>query len=185
MTVTQHTALYRFTDRPGTDQIVLLDVTGSAFLSSMYPLITFTSSPTAGGTMHATGSSAFIPSFRQEDHRVYFCFEALGPGPAGVSWCRRRSTRRASTHPSMCSRGNFGTYERRREYGIWKWRGDEKGQEDEVKGALTLGVRMGISWCRYAEEVPDMVAFDEVLAAARCVVFLPIHIARSFFLARY
>ncbi|KAJ6566126.1 hypothetical protein B0H19DRAFT_1257400 [Mycena capillaripes] len=71
MTITQHTALYRLT--PPTDL-------GKSFHGGK---VTFTLSPTARGKMRITGSSAFILSLGQEDYRVYFCFEDLGPIPAG------------------------------------------------------------------------------------------------------
>ncbi|KAJ6545737.1 glycosyl hydrolase family 92-domain-containing protein, partial [Mycena capillaripes] len=150
MTVTQHTALYRLTYQPGTDQMmVLLDITGDLGKSFHGGNVAFTPSPTAGGTTRVTGSGAFIPSFGQKDYRVYFCFDALADSGEG--------------------RTNAGVI-----IGFGSGTGMEKGKHGEVKDAPTLALRMGISWistdkaCNYAEdEVPDMVAFDEVHAAAR------------------
>ncbi|KAJ6545708.1 glycosyl hydrolase family 92-domain-containing protein [Mycena capillaripes] len=179
MTVTQHTALYRLTYQPGTDQMmVLLDITGDLGKSFHGGKVTFTPSPTAGGTTRVTGSGAFIPSFGQKDYRVYFCFDALGPVPAGDGLVQATYYQAGEYIPLNLT----GTFEKelqgRTNAGVIMAFGSgtemEKGKEGEVKDAPTLAVRMGISWistekaCKYAEdEVPDMVALDEVHAAAR------------------
>ncbi|KAJ6545692.1 alpha-1,2-mannosidase, putative subfamily [Mycena capillaripes] len=168
MTVTQHTALYRLTYQPGTDQMmVLLDITGDLGKSFHGGKVTFTPSPTAGGTTRVTGSGAFIPSFGQKDYRVYFCFDALGPVPAGDGLVQATYYQAGEYIPLNLT----GTFEKELQGAGTEM---EKGKEGEVKDAPTLAVRMGISWistekaCKYAEdEVPDMVALDEVHAAAR------------------
>ncbi|KAJ6532620.1 hypothetical protein B0H19DRAFT_1272872 [Mycena capillaripes] len=53
-TVTPHTAIYRLTYQPGTDQMVLLDITSDLGKSFHGGKVPFTPSLTAGGTMRAT-----------------------------------------------------------------------------------------------------------------------------------
>ncbi|KAJ7936747.1 glycosyl hydrolase family 92-domain-containing protein [Mycena leptocephala] len=123
---------------PPTDQmIVLLDVTGDLGKSFHGGKVAFTPSLTAAGTMRVTGSPRISASMPSL---------TLGEG-----------------------RTNAGVI-----MGFGSGTGMEKGKEGEVKDAPTVAVRVGISWtsthkaCRYAEEeVPDMVAFDEVHDAAR------------------
>ncbi|KAF7374273.1 Glycoside hydrolase family 92 protein [Mycena sanguinolenta] len=86
VTVTQHTALHRFTYPAGTEQmLLLLDVTND--LAERYQgdgrvSVSPTPDPTTSSSLRAgtriTGTGRWIPSFGQKTYQVYFCFDAPG-----------------------------------------------------------------------------------------------------------
>ncbi|KAJ7181028.1 alpha-1,2-mannosidase, putative subfamily [Mycena filopes] len=163
VTVTQHTALHRFTYPPGTDELLfLLDATTD--LSGSYRgggRVTVSPNSATNGT-RVTGSGTFTPSFGEGTYQVYFCFDAP----------------RAFLHAKYYQKGgsvftdlnNTATF-------------DQQIGSNSPAGVLmafspdpasSLSVRMGISWtstakaCVYAEdEIPDIAAFDAVQTAAR------------------
>ncbi|KAJ7490960.1 alpha-1,2-mannosidase, putative subfamily [Mycena latifolia] len=164
VTVTQHTALHRFTYKPGTEELLLLlDVTND--LAERYQgdgKVTVSLNPTTHGT-RVTGTGRWIPSFGQKTYQAYFCFDA--PGTFVQAKYYQTNGRLAFTELN-------GTAAFEKEI-----------QNHGPAGVLmafapetshTLSVRMGVSWkstakaCAYAEEeIPDFLAFDAVKTAAR------------------
>ncbi|KAJ7633678.1 alpha-1,2-mannosidase, putative subfamily [Mycena polygramma] len=160
MTVTQHTALYRFTCQPDAEQLLLLlDATGDLGKSFHDGKVTVAPNAATKGT-RATGSGAFIPSFGQRDYRVYFCLDTPEPFVQAKYY-------QGQEYIALNSSDAF-----------------ERELQGRVSAGVLMGfaqaeghvlpVRMGISWisaeraCAFAEEeVPDMFAFDAVRAAAR------------------
>ncbi|KAJ6546997.1 glycosyl hydrolase family 92-domain-containing protein [Mycena capillaripes] len=163
VTVTQHTALHRFTYPSGTDQLLfLLDATRDLMGSYRSPgRVTVSPNPTTQGT-RVTGSGTFGPSFGHGSYQVFFCFDA----PTFVQ-AKYYQTAGSLAYTDLNSTATF----------------DEQIGSNSPAGVLmgfapgtsgTLEVRMGISWtstskaCTYAEEeVPDISAFDAIHTAAR------------------
>ncbi|KAJ7745384.1 glycosyl hydrolase family 92-domain-containing protein [Mycena olivaceomarginata] len=168
VTITQHTALYRFTYQAGTDQLLLLlEVTGGLFSAHLRLCITHVSvdlgqsfqgigqvtvasNPTTKGT-RVTGSGSFIPS-------VFFCADISIPFVQAKYYENLEYTDVNQT--------TFDKDIQRAPAGLLM--GFAPGAEH------TLSVRMGVSWtstvkaCAYAEqEIPDISAFDTVHTAAR------------------
>ncbi|KAJ7835908.1 alpha-1,2-mannosidase, putative subfamily [Mycena olivaceomarginata] len=159
VTVTQHTALYRFTYQAGTDQLLLLlEVTGDLGQSFQgIGQVTVTSNPTTKGT-RVTGSGSFIPSFGQSKYQVFFCADTSIPFVQAKYYENLEYTDVNQT--------TFDKDIQRAPAGLLM--GFAPGAEH------TLSVRMGVSWtstvkaCAYAEqEIPDISAFDTVHTAAR------------------
>ncbi|KAJ6592313.1 alpha-1,2-mannosidase, putative subfamily, partial [Mycena vulgaris] len=164
VTVTQHTALHRFTYPSGTDQLLfLLDVTTD--LSGSYQgggRVTVSPNPATGGT-RVTGNGTFSPSFGQGTHQVHFCFDS----PRTFVQAKYYQTIGTLAYTSLDSNGTF----------------DQAIENNNPAGILmgfppgaspTLEVRMGVSWtstakaCAYAEqEIPDISAFEAIHTAAR------------------
>ncbi|KAF7365765.1 Glycoside hydrolase family 92 protein [Mycena venus] len=159
VTVTQHTALYRFTYQASADQmLLLLEVTGDLGQSFQGSgKVSVAPNPTTKGT-RITGSGDFIPSFGQSKYSVYFCADTSDVFTQGKYYESLQFTDLNQTafekdillSPAGVLMGfSPGT-------------------------AHTLEVRMGISWtsaekaCAYAEqEIPDLSAFDAIHTAAR------------------
>ncbi|KAJ6620672.1 glycosyl hydrolase family 92-domain-containing protein [Mycena sp. CBHHK59/15] len=164
VTVTQHTALHRFTYPSGTDQLLfLLDVTTD--LSGSYQgggTVSVSPNPTTNGTRIA-GSGTFNPSFGEGTYKVYFCFDA----PRTFAQAKYYKTVGNTTYTDLNSTASF-------EADIGNNNPAGVLMSFTPGTAATLEVRMGISWtsedkaCAYAEEeIPDLSAFDPVHAAAR------------------
>ncbi|KAJ6496068.1 alpha-1,2-mannosidase, putative subfamily [Mycena sanguinolenta] len=162
VTVTQHTALHRFTYQPDTEQMLfLLDVTGDLGGSTHTNdgHVTVSHNPTTDGT-RVTGSGTFIPSFGQSYYTLYFCFDASDTFMQAKYY-------EGVKYTDLDAMETFHeTIPRPAVAGILM--GFAPGTEH------TLSARMGISWtstdqaCAYAEEeIPDISAFDTVHAAAR------------------
>ncbi|KAJ6571305.1 glycosyl hydrolase family 92-domain-containing protein [Mycena capillaripes] len=164
VTVTQHTALHRFTYPAGTEQLLfLLDATGDLGLSFQgIGKVSISPNPTTKGT-RVTGSGSFIPSFGQSTYQVYFCFDSSDT----FVQAKYYETASGLTYTDLSATGSF-----------------EKDIADHGPAgvlmafppgsAQTLSARMGISWtstakaCAYAEEeIPDLSAFDTIHTAAR------------------
>ncbi|KAJ7097269.1 alpha-1,2-mannosidase, putative subfamily, partial [Mycena belliarum] len=164
VTVTQHTALHRFTYPSGTDQLLfLLDATTD--LSGSYRgggRVTVSPNSATSGT-RVTGSGTFGPSFGQGSYQVFFCFDA----PSTFVQAKYYQTAGTLAYTNLSSAATFDTQiANNNPAGVLM--GFAPG------AAHTLAVRMGISWtstakaCAYAEEeIPDIAAFDAVKAAAR------------------
>ncbi|KAJ7352022.1 alpha-1,2-mannosidase, putative subfamily [Mycena albidolilacea] len=165
VTVTQHTALHRFTYQPDTEQLLfLLDVTGDlgGSFHTEEGHVTVSPNPTTKGT-RVTGSGTFIPSFGQSFYRLFFCFDAS----ATFEQAKYYETSGGMKYTDLDGTTTF----------------DKSISRNGVAGVLmgfapgtahAFSARMGISWistekaCAYAEEeIPDISAFDTVHTAAR------------------
>ncbi|KAJ7694666.1 alpha-1,2-mannosidase, putative subfamily [Mycena rosella] len=164
VTVTQHTALHRFTYPSGTDQLLFLsDVTTD--LSGSYQgggRVTVSPNQATNGT-RITGSGTFTPSFGEGTYQVFFCADY----PRAFVQAKYYQTNGTLAYTSLNSQATF----------------DKQIENNNPAGVLmgfapgtagTLEVRMGVSWtstakaCAYAEEeIPDISAFDAVHTAAR------------------
>ncbi|KAJ7235600.1 glycosyl hydrolase family 92-domain-containing protein [Mycena haematopus] len=164
-TVTQHTALHRFTYQPTTEQMLfLLDVTGDLGGSTHTNEghVTVSPNPTTNGT-RITGSGTFIPSFGQSYYTLYFCFDASDT----FTQAKYYHTAAGMKYTDLNATATFDTaIQRTAVAGVL--------MGFTPRTARTLSARMGISWtstdkaCTYAEEeIPDISAFDAVHAAAR------------------
>ncbi|KAF7356222.1 Alpha-1-2-mannosidase family protein [Mycena venus] len=152
VTVTQHTALHRFTYPSGTNQLLfLLDATSD--LSGSYQgdgRVTVSPNPTTHGTrVTGSGRSTSVstpPTFVQAKY-----YQTSG----SLKYTNLRPT--ATFDREIQNNNPAGVL-----FGF------------SPGSATTLSVRMGISWtstakaCAYAEEeIPDISAFDAIHAAAR------------------
>ncbi|KAF7337086.1 Glycoside hydrolase family 92 protein [Mycena venus] len=166
VTVTEHTALHRFTYKAGTDQLLLLlDVTSDlAYRYQGDGKVTVSPNSKTHGT-RITGTGRWIPSFGQNTYQAYFCFDAP------------RTFAHAKYYETSAGKQTYTDLEQSAEF-------EKDVQRSAPAGVLlafapekdgrTLEVRMGVSWtsaekaCAYAEEeIPDISAFDGVHAAAR------------------
>ncbi|KAJ7115174.1 glycosyl hydrolase family 92-domain-containing protein [Mycena epipterygia] len=164
VTVTQHTALHRFTYSPGTEQLLLLlDITND--LAERYQgdgRAAVSVNPTTHGT-RITGTGRWIPSFGQKTYQAYFCFDA----PSTFVQAKYYQTAGGLVYTDLNKTDTFDReIERHGPAGVL--------MAFSPEAANTLSVRMGVSWtstakaCAYAEEeIPDLSAFDGVQAAAR------------------
>ncbi|KAJ6534151.1 glycosyl hydrolase family 92-domain-containing protein [Mycena capillaripes] len=170
VTVTQHTALHRFTYPPGIEEMtLLLDVTSD--LAMRYQ---------GGGGVHVsanpngtriTGSGRWIPSFGQGTYAVFFCFDAPH-SPSKLYYFERQGGRHGFTalNSTSITEGKEGEGEMVFEKEIAGGTGPAgvlmsfspppPSAKSKGKGAQ-LEVRIGISWtsteraCKYAaEELP-------------------------------
>ncbi|KAF8197706.1 glycosyl hydrolase family 92-domain-containing protein [Mycena galopus ATCC 62051] len=160
VTVTQHTALYRFTYPTGTDQLLLLLEATGDLGQSFQGIGQLTISPTPGTTngTRITGSGTFIPSFGESNFQVFFC--------ADTSEAFLQAKYYEDSQFTDLNQTTFSTDITAAPAGVLM--GFSAGADN------ILVVRMGISWtstvkaCAYAEqEIPDLSAFDTVQAAAR------------------
>ncbi|KAJ7790576.1 alpha-1,2-mannosidase, putative subfamily [Mycena olivaceomarginata] len=163
VTVTQHTALHRFTYQSGIEQLLLLDVTTD--LADRYQgdgRVTVSPNPSTHGT-RITGTGRWIPSFGQKTYQVYFCLDTPHTFAQAKYY---ETTAGAVAFTDLNQTGSFDKdIQRHAPAGvILKFSPEQK----------ALSVRMGISWtsteraCAYAEEeIPDMSAFDAVHTSAR------------------
>ncbi|KAJ7464473.1 alpha-1,2-mannosidase, putative subfamily [Mycena latifolia] len=164
VTVTQHTALHRFTYPSSTSQLLfLLDATTD--LSGSYQgggRVTVSPNRATKGT-RITGSGTFLPSFGEGSYQVFFCFDA----PRAFAQAKYYQTAGNLTYTTLSSTATFD-----KQIGNNNPAGVLMGFSPGT--ASTLEVRMGVSWtstakaCAYAEqEIPDISAFDAVHTAAR------------------
>ncbi|KAJ7509700.1 alpha-1,2-mannosidase, putative subfamily [Mycena galericulata] len=164
VTVTQHTALHRFTYPSGTDELLfLLDLTTDLSGSYRSPGAASISPNTATNGTRVTGSGSFGPSFGEGSYQVYFCFDSPLFTQAQYYHTNSGSLAYTSLSNNATSNQTIGS---NNPAGILF--------AFSPGTAETLEVRMGISWtstekaCAYAEaEVPDISAFDDIHAAAR------------------
>ncbi|KAJ7742828.1 alpha-1,2-mannosidase, putative subfamily, partial [Mycena metata] len=163
VTVTQHTALHRYTYPTGTDQLLfLLDATTD--LSGSYQgvgQVTVSPNSATKGT-RITGSGKFVPSFGEGTYQVYFCFDA----PRTFLQAKYYQNG-GSTFTTLSNTATFN-----QQIGNNSPAGVLMGFSPG--SAASLIVRMGVSWtstakaCAYAEEeIPDISAFDAIQTAAR------------------
>ncbi|KAF8176245.1 alpha-1,2-mannosidase, putative subfamily [Mycena galopus ATCC 62051] len=165
VTVTQHTALHRFTYPSGTEELLfLLDATRD--LSGSYQGGgQVTVSPTTCGT-RVTGSGTFVPSFADGTYKVYFCFDSPTTFVQAKYYRDSGSLQYTDLDPTQ----TFNVIQ------------VDNSSTGVLMGfapgtAATLSVRMGISWtstakaCAYAEEeVPDIESgFDAIRTAATVI----------------
>ncbi|KAF8591095.1 glycoside hydrolase family 92 protein [Ramaria rubella] len=159
VTVTQHTAIHRFTYPNDTDSLIfMLDATTD--LSRSYQGVGAINVSTANNGTRITGSGRFVPSFGEGTYDVFYCFDS-------------RSFEQAKFYQSDTTftdiNGTFST-----QIGQTNPAGVLMAFSPQSDGVLT--VRMGISWtstdkaCSFAEaEIPSLDGFDDVKAAARAV----------------
>ncbi|KAJ6480878.1 alpha-1,2-mannosidase, putative subfamily [Mycena sanguinolenta] len=165
VTVTQHTAIHRFTYPNGTDQLLfLLDATRDLSGSYQGGQVTVSPNPTTKGT-RVTGSGTFTPSFGEGSYQVYFCFDAPTTFAQAKYYVNSGGLKYTDLDPTKTV--------------------NKVQNNNDPAGVLmgftpgsapTLTVRMGISWtstakaCAYGEEeIPTIssAAFDAVQTAAR------------------
>ncbi|KAJ7501711.1 alpha-1,2-mannosidase, putative subfamily [Mycena galericulata] len=156
-TVTEHTALYRFTYPADAEEMVLLlDATGGASL--LY---------SRHGT-RVTGTGTFIPSFGQGNYSVFYCLDVPLSFNQAVYYETTSGVREyVELNSSAAVESSAGSaVETHTEP-------DTNADSNDVR---TLYVRMGISFtssaraCAYAEEeIPEIstAAFEDVRGAAR------------------
>ncbi|KAJ6512551.1 alpha-1,2-mannosidase, putative subfamily [Mycena sanguinolenta] len=120
VTVTQHTALHRFTYPAGTEQmLLLLDITND--LAERYQgdgrvSVSPTPDPTTSSSLRAgtriTGTGRWIPSFGQKTYQVYFCFDAPGASEVvGAQYYHKEGREYAFTDLMASSGGEGGRRE--------------------------------------------------------------------------
>ncbi|KAF7357198.1 Glycoside hydrolase family 92 protein [Mycena sanguinolenta] len=159
VTVTQHTALYRFTYQAGTtQQHLLLEPTGDLGQSFQGIGHVTISANTATNATRITGSGTFIPSFGLNNYQIYFCADTSAPFVQGTYYNNLQYTTLNQTTFDTSITASPAVVLMSFSPGTTN----------------TLAVRMGISWtstakaCAYAEaEVPDLSAFDTLQTAAR------------------
>ncbi|KAJ7160027.1 alpha-1,2-mannosidase, putative subfamily [Mycena crocata] len=170
VTVTEHTALHRFTYPSDAEELLLLlDVT--AVLSGVYRnsgRTTISPNPTTGGT-RVTGTGRYIPSFGKDMYQPYLCLDTAHPIKHGQYYETAGS--RAYTALNATSELDRALENHGPAGVLMAFTTAEEGKGAQNR---TLEVRMGISWtsaaraCEYAEaEIPDLAAFEGVKAAAR------------------
>ncbi|KAJ7763671.1 alpha-1,2-mannosidase, putative subfamily [Mycena maculata] len=169
VTVTQHTAVHRFTYPTGTNELLfLLDLTTD--LAGTYQgggTVTVSPNQETHGT-RITGSGTFLPSFGEGSFQVYFCFDSQATFVQAKYYETVAGT---LTYTNLSSTATFN-----QDIGNDNPAGVLMGFSESPATAETLVVRMGVSWtstakaCAYAEEeIPDISSssFDSVQAAAR------------------
>ncbi|KAJ7210446.1 alpha-1,2-mannosidase, putative subfamily [Mycena pura] len=167
VTVTQHTALHRFTYPSGTNQLLLL-LDATTDLSGSYQgsgSVTVSPNAATKGT-RITGTGSFLPSFGEGSYQVHFCFDTAN---AFVQAKYYQTTGGSLAYTTLNSTATFTA-----QIGGNNPAGVLLGYAPATATAETLGVRMGISWtstakaCAFAEEeIPDISAFDAIQSAAR------------------
>lgn len=158
VTVTQHTALHRFTyPSHTTQQSLLVDVTSD--LSQSFRGSGTVSLSTSTTKTRITGGGEFTPSFGEGSYKVYFCLDTRAYDEAVLSRSGQTTnitgdftqaiSRSDATEAVLLGFNPTGT-------------------------SQNLTVRVGVSWtstdkaCAYAEEeIPDLTAFEQVQTAAR------------------
>ncbi|KAJ7218257.1 glycosyl hydrolase family 92-domain-containing protein [Mycena haematopus] len=186
VTVTQHTALHRFTYPPGTEQmLLLLDVTndlaeryqgdGHVSISRTPNPTTSSSSPSIPLGTRITGTGRWIPSFGQKTYQVYFCLDAPSArAVAGAQYYQKEG--REYVFTDLLSDGATEMAQFEKDIGRNAPAGVVLAFSPGSSSAPTLEIRMGVSWtsadraCAYAEEeIPNISseAFERVKADAR------------------
>ncbi|KAF8217054.1 alpha-1,2-mannosidase, putative subfamily [Mycena galopus ATCC 62051] len=167
VTVTQHTALHRFTYPSATEQLLfLLDATRD--LSGSYQgggQVTVSPNPTTNGT-RITGTGTFLPSFGEGTYKVNFCFDSPTTFVQAKYYQNSSSVQYTDLKPTQT-------------FNIMQANSNPAGvlMGFAPGTAATLNVRMGISWtstakaCAYAEEeIPDIESgFDAIQTAATTI----------------
>ncbi|KAJ7762937.1 alpha-1,2-mannosidase, putative subfamily [Mycena metata] len=169
VTVTQHTALHRFTYPAAAEQhLLLVDIT--SLLSGQHlgnGHATVAPNPKTGGT-RVTGSGQWMPSFGRDTYRAYFCLDT--PLPIKNAYYYEASNgQTAYTYVTKTDTLDWDNIQGYHSAGVlMRFPSAETGN--------TLSVRMGVSWtsperaCAYAEEeIPGISApaFEGVHKAAR------------------
>ncbi|KAF8200506.1 glycosyl hydrolase family 92-domain-containing protein [Mycena galopus ATCC 62051] len=189
VTVTQHTALHRFTYPPGTEEmLLLLDVTNDLAVryqgDGRVSVTSFKPSNNGPSGTRITGTGRWIPSFGQKTYQVYFCFDAPQPFLHAKYYSHSQTGYAFRDLELTATEGGEEVEAFEVEVGNRAPAGvvlafappASVQQHDGDETQSTLEVRMGVSWtsaakaCAYAEEeVPDIssVGFERVRTDAR------------------